>query len=342
MTAPSGEYAAFLRELEANHVQFPGPMVAETFEHQSARLPPTIPASTCDCDGPAPRTTIAPQPPAEPILESNLPARAAEDVKPFPFMDLPSELRVHIYRMALSRDKPILLHLSRRTPEPAQPDAIPGDDLSDSDPEFAELRAEYPFPRSQRSRRALAPRRARPSAPPPPPSEPLHLPPHETNGEPIAAALLRVSKLVYREARPVLYGDNAFALELSSATATLGALHQRSRSAIKHVLLRVPTHHDILEGFADLVRLGLRYCWGLQTFTIALPGGLPEERSAGAAGGASVYANAFHILRWLPKKCVVRLEGCASDEIRKVVEENGVLARELDEVSALHHHAWDR
>jgi len=48
----------------------------------------------------------------------------------------------------------------------------------------------------------------------------------------------------------------------------------------------------------------------------------------------SIYSNAFHILRWLPKSVRVQLEGTGvSESIRKVVEEEGVLMVELDEVS---------
>lgn len=154
---------------------------------------------------------------------------------------------------------------------------------------------------------------------------------HGINTDPLVPALLRVSQLIYRESRPVLYSDNELVLHLPSALCTLSQLHQRSRSLIKHVRLAIPTHHDILEGFADLVRLGLRYCWGLKTFTISLPDMFPEERHVPST--TNVYANAFHILRWLPKHTVVRLEGNVNEDIRKVVEENGRLSGLLSEVS---------
>jgi hypothetical protein len=109
------------------------------------------------------------------------------------------------------------------------------------------------------------------------------------------------------------------------------SLKQPSRSLIKHISLTVPSFHDILEGFADLVRLGLRYCWGLQTFTIALPTFVPEDRYT-ISTGTNVYANAFHILRWLPQETKVILDGGATDEIRKIVEENTKMAENLDKV----------
>ncbi len=46
----------------------------------------------------------------------------------------------------------------------------------------------------------------------------------------------------------------------------------------------------------------------------------------------NVHANAFHILRWLPKGCKVLLEGNVSDVVRDVVREEGRLQSVLDEV----------
>ena len=230
--------------------------------------------------------------------------------KPFPFMLLPPGLRIHIYRIALSRPKPILLHMVR-APEPDSSNYSADSNSPD--------RAYHPEVRHRTVRSLRAPQRTA-----------TRSTFENINSEPIVPALLRVSRQVYREARLVLYADNRFVLQLDSATHTLGTLHQRSRSLIKHVCLTIPTHHDILEGFADLVRLGLRYCWGLRTFTITLPYMFPEDRTISST--TNVYANAFHILRWLPKNCVVKLEGSVHEEIRRVVEDNGRLAVALDEV----------
>ena len=46
-----------------------------------------------------------------------------------------------------------------------------------------------------------------------------------------------------------------------------------------------------------------------------------------------MYANAFHILRWLPRGCTVVLEGCVSESVMRVVREEGRLQGVLDEVS---------
>lgn len=233
--------------------------------------------------------------------------------KPFSFMLLPTELRIHIYRMALSRPKPILLHMAR-APEPDSSSYSADSDSSD--------RACRPEVRHRTVQSLRTPQCTATCSTS-----------KNINSEPIVPALLRVSQQIYREAHPVLYADNRFVLQLDSANHTLSTLHQRSRSLIKHVCLTIPTHHDILEGFADLVRLGLRYCWGLRTFTITLPYMFPEDRTISST--TNVYANAFHILRWLPKNCVVKLEGNVHEEIRRVVENNGRLAVTLDEKAYL-------
>ncbi|KAF2460585.1 hypothetical protein BDY21DRAFT_168185 [Lineolata rhizophorae] len=242
--------------------------------------------------------------------------------KPFPLMSLPTELRLNIYRMALCRHKPLLLHVERKE-DPLRDEALDEDSSSGSTTSEGD-RSESS---SQRRRRRRRHRRQRSRVT-------MRLPPRTElkeglNTEPIVPNLLLASKTVLREARPTLYSDNTFVLKLDSALYSLSSLHQRSRSLIKHVRLTVPTHHDILEGFAELVRLGLRYCWGLRTFTIVLPYMFPDD--GGISGSTNVYANAFHILRWLPQTCTVRLEGHAHKDIKKVVEENTKLAVELDE-----------
>ncbi|KAF2732949.1 hypothetical protein EJ04DRAFT_544414 [Polyplosphaeria fusca] len=230
----------------------------------------------------------------------------------FPFMKLPAELRLLVYHMALQSDMPLLLRFVHR------PDYF--------DDDYA--------PRRETRTSSRAPPR------------PAFMRPDRTWAQeldtmaarqlgcrgPVNVALLRVSQTIYREARGVLYAGNEFDLHLDTAELALKAMHQRSRSLIKHVSLTIPSHHDILDAFADLVRLGLRYCWGLKSFRINLPSGFPLDNGSGTT---SVYANAFRILRWLPKACKVEMVGEVNESIRRVAEEEGILRRDLDETSYL-------
>lgn len=223
----------------------------------------------------------------------------------FPFTQLPAELRIHIYYMALSRQTPLLLHAARE----------PENDLEDGacEAESCPLAFTTVTSTSIRRRRTHSP-------PPERITPPL---------DPIVPAILRLNQEIYKESRSVLYSANSFTLTLASGIHTLSTLHQRSRSLIKHVILTIPSHHDILDGFADLVRLGLRYCWGLKTFKLILQASLPDDGRMTHA--TSVYANAFHILRWLPRSCKVVLEGNVSEGVRDVVREEGRLQSVLDE-----------
>lgn len=156
---------------------------------------------------------------------------------------------------------------------------------------------------------------------------------HASTTAEVNVALLRTCSLIYKEARKVFYSHNNFTLSIESSVATLAQMHQRSRSLIKSVTLAIPSHHDILDSFADLVRLGLRYCWGLKTFTIRLDVMLPDFDSLPVGHHGGIYANAFRILRWLPKGCKVILEGNVNESVKRVVAEEGRLLVELDEAS---------
>jgi hypothetical protein len=232
----------------------------------------------------------------------------------FPFMSLPTEIRLQIYRLALARNTPVLLHIAK--PKVNKKEETPEEEL------MYLTRGAAQRARGLRVLSHVDSRDLRDT------QTDLDRPPHEDS---LITALLLVSKQVHSEARPVLYSENNFVLQLDSAVYTPTKLRQQSRSLIKHVSLTVPSHHHVLEGFADLVRLGLRYCWGLQTFTIALPSFLPRDREVGS-NGTNVYANAFHILRWLPQTTKVILDGGATEEIRRVVEENSRMAKDLDNV----------
>jgi len=171
-------------------------------------------------------------------------------------------------------------------------------------------------------------------------TEPLLAPPRAPRPQdvdPLLVNLLRASKLIYKESRAILYGENTFLLDLDTAQPTLANLHQRSRGQIKCLRVTIPTHNEILERFAEVVRLSIRYCWRLQRFVIHTPFVLPGAEGSSTSGNTTVYANAFDILRWLPRKCEVVLEGNVCEEIRKVVEKNLDLAKNLDDVSHLNY-----
>lgn len=157
--------------------------------------------------------------------------------------------------------------------------------------------------------------------------------PRPQDVDPLLVKLLCASKLIYKEARAILYGENNFLLDLDTAQITLAALHQRSRGQIKYLRVTIPTHNEILERFAEVVRLSLRYCWRLKRFVIHMPFVLPGAEGSSTSGNTTVYANAFDILRWLPRQAEVMLEGNVCEEIRRVVEKNSTLAKSLDEVN---------
>jgi hypothetical protein len=224
----------------------------------------------------------------------------------FPFLRLPAELRLHIYRICLKRDGVLTLHLQK--PEEKENPSLQQGEEKDGPSNASSI---VPTLYGDISR----------------------------NND-IAVALLRTCTLIYKEARQVLYAENTFTLLLPTGIPTLSLLHQRSRSLIKSVTVTVPSHHDILDGFADLVRLGLRYCWGLKRLTVTLEIYSPDDRtmtngSTSVNGKTSVYASAFHILRFLPKGCKVLLEGNVSEAVKQVVVEEGRLLDELDELSHL-------
>lgn len=157
--------------------------------------------------------------------------------------------------------------------------------------------------------------------------------PRPQDADPLHVNLLRTSKLIYKESRAILYGENNFLLDLDTAQPTLAALHQRSRGQIKRLRVTIPSHNFILERFSEVVRLSLRYCWRLQRFVIHTPFVLPGAEGSSTSGNTTVYANAFDILRWLPRQCEVVLEGNVCEEIRRVVEKNSNLAKSLDELA---------
>ncbi|KAK6430663.1 hypothetical protein LTR95_013180 [Oleoguttula sp. CCFEE 5521] len=297
-------------------------------------------------------------------------ARMEAEFKPFRLVDLPTEVRLEIYRACLTRPYPIMLS-KELTPVPKATAYEAMDEnvqrlTSVSDP--GSLTAMMAVPTTSTAARPRPWRRAVRS---------LHRGPVATTGhansthpltvyagvhrpstqstpstsgssqdlpttvrasrpqdaDPLLVTILRTNKLVYKEARNILYGDNVFTLDLNTAQYTLSALHQRSRGQIKRIHVTIPTHNDILERFAEVVRLSFRYCWRLRQLCINMPFVIPGADGSGTNGNTTVYANAFDILRWLPKQCEIVLEGNVCEEVRGVVDKNANLAKDLDEVA---------
>nr|OQO19598.1 hypothetical protein B0A51_15894 [Rachicladosporium sp. CCFEE 5018] len=295
------------------------------------------------------------------------------EVKPFRLMDLPTEMRLEIYRACLTRPYPIMLS-KELTPVPKATAYEAVDEnqqplTSVSDP--ASLTAMMAVPTTSTAAQPRPWRRAVRSLHRGPVATTGH--PNSTNpmtvyagvhrsspqstpatatasgsaedllspvraarsqdADPLLVTILRTNKLVYKEARNILYGDNVFTLDLNTAQYTLSALHQRSRGQIKRIHVTIPTHNDILERFAEVVRLSFRYCWRLRQLCINMPFVIPGADGNGTNGNTTVYANAFDILRWLPKQCEIVLEGNVCEEVRSVVDKNANLAKDLDEVA---------
>ncbi|KAF1992025.1 hypothetical protein K402DRAFT_388597 [Aulographum hederae CBS 113979] len=233
---------------------------------------------------------------------------------PSPLLSLPAELRNHIYAFALERPSPILLHL-RRQPK------VSDDFDCGSIPADLATTIQRGGRRIASTTRGFSGRDIEFNCG------------AEINDYPLIPEILCLNKQIYSEARVILYRNNTFVLSPLSGQSTILSLHQQNRSLIRHIRIAIPSHHDILEGFSDLVRLGLRYCWGLKSLTIVLPESLPSERGGHAPGTGSVYANAFHILRWLPRPCEVKLEGTQHQAIVDVVEDIRRVGKDMDETA---------
>lgn len=291
----------------------------------------------------------------------------------FPIMQLPTEIRLEIYRACLTRPKKILLSKIEKPPQ-VQSTFL---QASEEETDLAEMarRSDGPSASSRGSRRPVRSRSSQHnrssssmlsnrsssgsstssassistlastnSVPALTPitsltseaSEPQS-PQQATSTVPLSddaliVTILRASKEIYKEARDVLYSENIFEIDLDNAIPSLAALHQRSRRHIKHIELSIPTYTDILESFSEVVRLSLRYCTGLKRLVIRTPFTLPGTDGAGSVGNATVYANGFDILRWLPQCCEVVLEGCHNPEIDAVVGKHLNLAKTQDKV----------
>ena len=281
----------------------------------------------------------------EPMVEE-------EPVKPFLLLNLPTEIRLEIYKYCLVRPGPVLLSRVEKPLAPVKQTIDEAEDDVEDDDATASTASASPATRHHTTRSSQSGRlRVRsghttasriiqptPNTPetavrPAPLSKPD--PPKDTRprmANPFIINILRTSKAVYKEARDVLYGENDFTLNLRTAVASLAALHQRSRGRIRHIECEIGTYSEILESFSETVRLSLRYCSGLRTLVVHTPFSLPGADGNGSSGNTTVYANGFDILRWLPRGCEVVLKGVKNPEIDAVVERHRGLARTQDKV----------
>jgi hypothetical protein len=155
----------------------------------------------------------------------------------------------------------------------------------------------------------------------------------------LATALLLVNREIHKEARYELYTGNEFLLDLNTGAYALSKLRQQIRTLLKRARISI-TRMWIMGGASELqqmLRVGLRYCFGLKKLTLLGHEGNPYE----------FRADTFHALRYLPQGCKVVLEstgvtdtgrddqwGSKEGEIfKKVIENEGRLLAELDKVS---------
>lgn len=80
------------------------------------------------------------------------------------------------------------------------------------------------------------------------------------------AALLRVCRQVYDEARSVLYAENIFHMNGGAALSTLASLQQRSRAQIRELHLYFDPQAS--RQLPRLMQFGLRNCWQLRSLTL--------------------------------------------------------------------------
>lgn len=236
-----------------------------------------------------------------------------EDEITSPFLRLPAELRIQIYEYCLRASEPLVLAIPPNTIERRRHfDNDEDRGYPAVDPRFYWTRSGAP------SADAASYQAAWDGA-----QDHLHLTP----------ALLGTCKQIHKEARKILYSDNEIFMRANWGPKALQRMKQQTRSLIRRVTIEVPSHSDITDGFVDIVRLGLRYCWGLEDVSIIIKD-YKIPVNASSASTAYVYGDPFRILRWLPQKTKVNIGGTDPPEcVRRVIEKERWYMGALDKVS---------
>ncbi|KAH9987846.1 hypothetical protein F4779DRAFT_624133 [Xylariaceae sp. FL0662B] len=157
------------------------------------------------------------------------------------FLQLPCELRLEIYRYALTIRCPLALAL---LPRPSDiPSHCHADDYHNTTPNTNSAHYE---------------RKA---------NSDVHL---IENCYDISVAVLRLNKTVYRESRPILYGENTFLVSARTASPLLKPLLP-SKRFIKHVYIRVSDRTDLFEGLPTFIYNTLRYFSNLEEVRVLFP-----------------------------------------------------------------------
>lgn len=242
--------------------------------------------------------------------EPTTPENNDVEIEPFRFLCLPAELREKIYKYCLCSPEPLALAIppSATTGRLQRKDCVAGE--GQPHPHH------YSYPENTDEAMYAAPKGGAQGN--------LHL----------TTAILRTSKQVHKEATKVLYSDNMLYMRAPWGPKALQRMKQQQRSLIRRVTIEIPQYPDITDGFVDIIRLGLRYCFGLKHLMIVINAYPPSAMIDVDKSTAMFYGDPFRILRWLPKKCVVTLEGMDPPEcVRKVIEKEAWYMRTLDDVS---------
>jgi hypothetical protein len=234
------------------------------------------------------------------IQSQHEPALAKKDI--FPFMQLPPEIRLHCYRTLFLREAPIPLYIPKF--EPLNDDT----DINQHDWGYEILHTTDTAISS---------------------SSPLSSEANTSSIQPSISKpclnLLLISKAIYNEARTVLYSSNEFSIDLDSGAYTLSKLHQHTRKLIRTLSIEISSQDDFLLELPPLIRLGLRYCWGLKELNVTLSESLDCLDL--------LYPSSMDHLGWLPKGCKICVAGSVSEGIRRLIGKEKSLVVEEDEVS---------